>query len=151
MKLVLVTISFRAPSWRVRWEWTREWNRRSIDDPGPRGWFQDSRVPPPTPWWRHIREFLDVVNRKEIWRYKKKYEGICQKYEGIWSNYVKIWRNMWKIWRNMSIYWIWHSHIGSGTWKNSKLFLHIGFGTWQKSELPPPSYRLWKISFEIDR
>ena len=39
---------------------------------------------PPTPWWRHIREFFDLVNVKEIW--------ICGKYEGLW-------RNMWNIWR----------------------------------------------------
>ena len=39
--------------------------------------YQDLRVHPPSPWWRHIREFLDVVNMKEIWR------------------------NMWKIWRNI--------------------------------------------------
>ena len=35
--------------------------------------------------------------------------------------------------------------------KNSMLFPHTGSGTWKNSKLTPPSYRLWKISFEIDR
>ena len=106
----------------------------------------------PPPWWCNIREFIDVVNMKEIWR------------------------NMWKIWRNMKkyvdmldlalpyLYGPWDLEkfpflpldMGLETWKNSMPELpselwdlekfwaspHIGSGTWKNSELHP---RLWDL------
>ena len=86
---------------------------------------------------------------------------LCNKYEGICKKYEEICRKYEGIWRNISIYWIWHPHMGSGTWKNSKLFPHIGIGTWKilsfspytdsgpwrNSEVSPTPYRLWDLKF----
>ena len=101
--------------------------------------------------WRTMFSYTWAVDLEKVWVLPDgnlQIYGIPQRKD---MKHVKIWRNMWKIWRNnhegiwrnMSIYWIWHSHIGSGTWKNSKLFPHIGFWIWKNSALPPPStYRL---------
>ena len=65
---------------------------RKIFRSGPRGVISGFATPPPC--WSYIREFLDVVNMKEIWRNMSE----------IWRNMWKIWTNKSKIWRNMSKY-----------------------------------------------
>jgi len=60
-----------------------------ISRPGPKGWFQDSPVHPPSP--------LMTSHSGIPW---------CSQYEGNMTIYEEIWRNMWKIWRNMSKIWM---------------------------------------------
>ena len=64
-----------------------------------------------------------------------------KKYVENMEEYVE---NMKEYGEIISIYWIWHSHIGYGTCKNSKLFPLRGFGAKKNSELLFP-YRLWDL------
>ena len=62
-----------------------------ISSSGPKTYFV--YIPPANPpWWRHIREFLDVVNMKEIWRnmWNIWRNILCQKFERIYRKYVRI-------------------------------------------------------------
>ena len=94
----------------------------------------------PPPWWRHIREFLDVVNMNEIWRNMSKIWRnmwkIWRKKSKIWRNISKICKNMWKMWRNMKEIWRYMKKYEgiSGKYericqKYEEICLYIGFGT----------------------
>ena len=95
----------------------------------------------PSFWWRHIREFLDVVNMKEYVEY-------------IWRNMSKIWKSMKKYVnildlalpyiRALGLGKIPHPSflLGPGTWKNFDLHPYIYIGLYEDRLWTLPLYRL---------
>ena len=85
-------------------------------------------------WWRHIREFLDLVNMKEYVKNMKEYVENMKEYVDILDLTLPYLYGPW----DLEKFWA-SPHLGSGTWKNSELCLFIGSGILKNFEFPPPS------------